>query len=68
MPGEQPPIHSGFGPTTTARQVLAGTDLSGKVAIVTAGYAGIGLETTRAFAEAGATAGVKASQIPGSAS
>jgi NAD(P)-dependent dehydrogenase (short-subunit alcohol dehydrogenase family) len=51
----QAPIHSGFGPTTTAREVLAGIDLTGKVAIVTGGYAGIGLETTRALSEAGAT-------------
>ncbi|WP_219833954.1 oxidoreductase [Paenibacillus sp. R14(2021)] len=50
----QEPISSGFGPTTTAREVLEGLDLSGKIAIVTGGYAGLGLETTRALAEAGA--------------
>ncbi|NOU75525.1 SDR family NAD(P)-dependent oxidoreductase [Paenibacillus sp. LMG 31458] len=51
----QAPIPSGFGPQTTAREVLAGRDLSGKIAIVTGGYSGVGLETTRALAEAGAT-------------
>jgi NAD(P)-dependent dehydrogenase (short-subunit alcohol dehydrogenase family) len=55
MSSKQAPIHSGFGPTTTARETLRGMDLSGKVAIVTGGYSGIGLETTRALAEAGAT-------------
>lgn len=51
----QAPIPSGFGPQTTAREALAGCDLSGKIAIVTGGYSGVGLETTRALAEAGAT-------------
>jgi NAD(P)-dependent dehydrogenase (short-subunit alcohol dehydrogenase family) len=54
MPTRQAPIHSGFGPTTTAKQVIRGIELSDKVAIVTGGYAGIGLETARALAEAGA--------------
>src|ERR1700752_3095682 len=55
MSSKQAPIHSGFGPHTTARETLHGIDLKGKVAIVTGGYSGIGLETTRALAEAGAT-------------
>jgi len=55
MSSKQAPIHSGFGPTTTARETLHGIDLRDKVAIVTGGYSGIGLETTRALAEAGAT-------------
>lgn len=51
----QAPIQSGFGPRTTAREALGGEDLSGKVAIVTGGYSGLGLETARVLAEAGAT-------------
>ncbi|NBD26251.1 SDR family NAD(P)-dependent oxidoreductase [Paenibacillus sp. T1] len=51
----QMPLPSGFGPQTTAKEALGGRDLSGKTAIVTGGYSGIGLETTRVLAEAGAT-------------
>ncbi|MDD7794394.1 SDR family NAD(P)-dependent oxidoreductase [Clostridium sp. 'White wine YQ'] len=51
----QIPLKSGFGPQTTAREVLKGIDLRGKTVIVTGGYSGIGLETTRALAESGAT-------------
>jgi NAD(P)-dependent dehydrogenase (short-subunit alcohol dehydrogenase family) len=56
----QHPINSGFGPSTTASEVLAHTRLNGRVAIVTGGYTGIGLETTRALANAGATVVVPA--------
>ncbi len=54
MKTTQAPIHSGFGAHTTAREVLARRRLDGVLAVVTGGYAGIGLETTRALAEAGA--------------
>jgi len=50
----QQPLRSGFNATSTATEVIKGTDLSGKMAIVTGGYAGIGLETTRALAQSGA--------------
>jgi NAD(P)-dependent dehydrogenase (short-subunit alcohol dehydrogenase family) len=39
---------------TTAADVLAGIDLSGRRAVVTGGASGIGIETARALAEAGA--------------
>ena len=47
-------IGSGFGPRSTAAEVIAGIDLTGKTAIVTGGYSGLGLETVRALASAGA--------------
>src|SRR3954452_12608324 len=43
-----------FDATTTAADVLAGVDLHGRRAIVTGGASGIGLETARALAGAGA--------------
>jgi NAD(P)-dependent dehydrogenase (short-subunit alcohol dehydrogenase family) len=43
-----------FGYETTAAEVVEGVDLSGKRAIVTGGASGIGIETSRALAGAGA--------------
>jgi NAD(P)-dependent dehydrogenase (short-subunit alcohol dehydrogenase family) len=50
----QQPLPSGYGLRTTATEVLDGLDLSGTTALVTGGYSGIGIETTRALAAAGA--------------
>ncbi|MFF3463658.1 SDR family NAD(P)-dependent oxidoreductase [Streptomyces sp. NPDC002619] len=47
-------IGSGFGADSTADDVLRGIDLTGRLAIVTGGYSGLGLETTRALTKAGA--------------
>jgi NAD(P)-dependent dehydrogenase (short-subunit alcohol dehydrogenase family) len=52
---EQKPLPSGLGARTTAEEALAGRDVRGKVAIVTGGHAGLGLETTRVLSSAGAT-------------
>ncbi|MFE4669875.1 SDR family NAD(P)-dependent oxidoreductase [Streptomyces sp. NPDC056716] len=47
-------IGSGFGARTTADEVLRGIDLTGRLAVVTGGYSGLGLETTRSLVRAGA--------------
>jgi NAD(P)-dependent dehydrogenase (short-subunit alcohol dehydrogenase family) len=54
MTTPQHKIGSGFGPQSTTYDVLRGIDLAGKTAIVTGGYSGLGLETTRALTAAGA--------------
>jgi len=51
----QQPIGSRFNATSTATEVIQGIDLHRKIAIVTGGHAGIGLETTKVLAAAGAT-------------
>ena len=54
MTTQQHKIGSGYGAQTTAAEVLQGIDLSGKLAIVTGGYSGIGIEAVRALSGAGA--------------
>ncbi|MGE8525996.1 SDR family NAD(P)-dependent oxidoreductase [Chryseobacterium rhizosphaerae] len=59
----QKPIISGFNAQSTAEEVIKGIDLTGKIAIVTGGNTGIGLETTKILAAAGATVIVPARNI-----
>ena len=47
-------ITTPFDAESTAAQVIAGIDLSGRRAVVTGGASGIGIETARALASAGA--------------
>ncbi len=56
----QRPVESPFGRQSEPHEVLAGIDLKGKTAIVTGGYSGLGLETVRALAAAGASVTVPA--------
>ena len=51
---KQKPVDSGFGAKSEPSEVLEGINLNGKVAMVTGGYSGIGLETTRGLKDAGA--------------
>jgi NAD(P)-dependent dehydrogenase (short-subunit alcohol dehydrogenase family) len=59
----QQPLKSGFSAASTATEVIKGIDLHGKTAIVTGGYAGIGLETVKVLTNAGATVWVPARDI-----
>lgn len=49
----QQPIGSSLTPASTAHEAIASVYLVGKIAIVTGGYSGLGLETVRALIHAG---------------
>lgn len=59
----QQPINSGFTAASTTADVIRGIDLKNKIAIVTGGYSGLGLETVRTFAQAGAKVIVPARDV-----
>lgn len=59
----QKPLGTGFNATSTTSDVIKGISLKGKIAIVTGGNTGIGLETTKTLAAAGATVIVPARAI-----
>ena len=65
MTHRQHPVGTPFTPASTADDVLAGIDLTGRNAIVTGGHAGIGLEVTRALSKAGASVTVGARDTSG---
>ncbi|TCN86804.1 SDR family NAD(P)-dependent oxidoreductase [Shewanella fodinae] len=59
----QEPISSGFSRASTTVDIIKGVNLVGKVAIVTGGYSGLGLETARTLASAGARVIVPARNV-----
>ena len=56
-------ITTPFGAQSTADEVIAGVDLSGRRAIVTGGASGLGRETARALASAGADVTIAARSL-----
>lgn len=54
MPTTQHRAGSGFGADSTVDEVLVGVDLTGRTAVVSGGYSGLGYEITRGLVDAGA--------------
>ncbi len=63
MSTPQAPIGSPFAAASTAEDVIRGIDLSGKTAVVTGGYSGLGLEAVRVLLSAGARVVVPARDV-----
>jgi NADP-dependent 3-hydroxy acid dehydrogenase YdfG len=54
MATQQAPIGCGLGAATTTAEVVRGIHLEGRTVVVTGGNSGLGRETTRTLASAGA--------------
>ena len=59
----QKPLDSGFGQKTKPHEIIKDLDLSDKNIIVTGGYSGIGLETTKALKKANAKVIIPAKRL-----
>nr|WP_294861959.1 SDR family NAD(P)-dependent oxidoreductase [uncultured Fluviicola sp.] len=59
----QQPIGSGFNAKSTTTEVIKGIDLTNKIAIVTGGDGGYGLEITKSLTSAGATVIIPARDV-----
>jgi NAD(P)-dependent dehydrogenase (short-subunit alcohol dehydrogenase family) len=59
----QKPLGSGFNANSASTEIAKGIDLTGKIAIVTGGNTGIGLETVKTLVDTGATVIVLARDI-----
>ena len=59
-----PPISTPFDATSTALEVAAAIDLTGRSAVVTGGASGIGVETARALASTGAAVTLAVRDVP----
>ena len=51
---KQKPTEYGFGAKTEPSEIMEGINLEEKTVVITGGYSGIGLETSRALVNAGA--------------
>ena len=60
---DQKPLNSGFGQKTEPGEILENIDLSKKTVIITGGYSGIGLETTKAMRSKGARVIIPAKRV-----
>jgi NAD(P)-dependent dehydrogenase (short-subunit alcohol dehydrogenase family) len=63
MTKSQKPLGSGFTAYSTTLDIIRGINLTGKLAVVTGGYAGLDLEAARTLASAGARVVVPARDI-----